>query len=94
MKSHLPRVLFIVVFIAILIAWAMPLPPAIEGVLWLASAVLAALNAIMDRKEGYTLDAALWVVYVVMAIICSLIGLGVLERPRLPAFRKWPPLTP
>ena len=93
MKSHLPRVLFVVVFVAILIAWATS-PPAIVGVLWLASAVLAALNAAMDRKEGYTLDVALWVVYVVMAVVCALIGLGVLERPRLPAFRKWPPLTP
>ena len=90
MKSHLLRALFIVVFAAIIVAWATPLSPAIEGVLWLISAVLAALNAIIDRKEGYTLDVALWAVYAVMAVICALIGLGIVERPRLPALKEWP----
>jgi len=86
--SPLVRALFIVVFVAVLVAWATPLPPAVEGFLWLVSAVVAALNAIIDRREGDKLGVALWVIYAVMAVICSLIGLGVLERPHLPKFPR------
>jgi len=80
----LVRALFVAVFVAVMAAWATPLPPAVEGVLWLVSAVVATLNAIVDRREGDALGVALWVIYAVMAVICSLIGLGVLERPHLP----------